>query len=82
MGLFSLFISLLILVSQERKKKAILATIRKRLTALGQTHVLEGLSTGNDSQRQALMDQVMSVDFNVFQRALQGALGDSKLQQL
>lgn len=60
---------------QERKRKAILAAIRKRLTALGQTHVLEGLSTGEEHQRQELMDQLLSIDFGLFQRALLYAQG-------
>jgi len=60
---------------QERKRKAILSAIRKRLTALGQTHVLEGLSTGEESQRQGLMDQLVSIDFGLFQRALLHARG-------
>lgn len=55
---------------EERKRKAILSAIRKRLTALRQTHVLEGLSTGEESQRQELMDQLVSIDFGLFQRAL------------
>lgn len=66
---------------QERKNKAILAAIRKRLTSLGQTHVLEGLSTGDESQQGELMEQLMSLDFGLFQRAVQNALGSQKSQQ-
>lgn len=62
-----------ILAIQERKRKAILSAIRKRLRALGQTHVLEGLSIGEESQRQSLMDQLMSIDFGLFQQALLNA---------
>lgn len=66
---------------QERKNKAILAAIRKRLTSLGQTHVLDGLSTGVESQQGELMEQLMSLDFGLFQRAVQHALGSQKSQQ-
>lgn len=60
-------------LKMERKRKAILSAIRKRLRALGQTHVLEGLSIGEESQRQSLMDQLMSIDFGLFQQALLNA---------
>lgn len=66
---------------QERKKKAMLAAIRKRLTSLGQTHVLEGLSTGDESQQGELMEQLMSLDFGLFQRAVQNAFGSQKSQR-
>ncbi|KAG0567627.1 hypothetical protein KC19_7G149500 [Ceratodon purpureus] len=60
---------------EERKRKAIFSAIRKRLTALGQAHVLDGLTTGDETQRQALMDQLMTIDFGRLQQALQHAFG-------
>ncbi|CAM6009301.1 unnamed protein product [Sphagnum balticum] len=44
--------------------------LRKQLIALGQEHILAGLSSGTDQQRQALLTQLASIDIQLFQRAL------------
>lgn len=44
--------------------------LRKQLVALGQEHILAGLSSCTDEQRQALLTQLASIDFQLFQRAL------------
>jgi hypothetical protein len=63
---------------QERKTKAMLAAVKKRLTALGQSHVLEGLNSGEESQREALTEQLLSINFSQFQHALDNVFGSSE----
>ncbi|KAH9550882.1 hypothetical protein CY35_10G095000 [Sphagnum magellanicum] len=63
---------------QERKTKAKLAAVKKRLTALGQSHVLEGLNSGEESQREALTEQLLSINFSQFQHALDNVFGSSE----
>ncbi|CAM6065061.1 unnamed protein product [Sphagnum tenellum] len=62
----------------ERKTKAMLAAVKKRLTALGQSHVLEGLNSGEESQREALTEQLLSINFSQFQHALDNVFGSSE----
>ncbi|XP_024373294.1 UDP-N-acetylglucosamine pyrophosphorylase isoform X2 [Physcomitrium patens] len=47
-----------------------IAALRSQLADLGQEHVLAGLSSGDSSQRQSLVDQVSSIDLPLFRRAL------------
>ena len=46
------------------------ATLRKNLEAVKQEHVSAGLSIGDDSQRESLLQQLSSIDLAVFQRGV------------
>lgn len=46
------------------------AALRSQLAELGQEHVLAGLSSGDASQRQSLVDQLSGIDLPLFRRAL------------
>ncbi|BFI24597.1 16S rRNA processing protein RimM [Marchantia polymorpha subsp. ruderalis] len=61
-------------LKEKRKVRERFAGLKKRLTAIGQTHILEGLLSGTESQQQDLVNQLLSIDFASFQRALQDVL--------
>jgi hypothetical protein len=46
------------------------ASLRKNLEAVKQEHVLAGLSIGDASQRESLLQQLSSIDLEVFQRGV------------
>ncbi|XP_059063415.1 uncharacterized protein LOC131051001 isoform X2 [Cryptomeria japonica] len=62
-------------IKQKRKTRQKVAGIKKKLHELGQEHILMGLSTGNETQKQALLDQLSRFDFKLFKHALQEASG-------
>lgn len=44
---------------------------------MGQTHVLAGLSTGTKEERDALLEQLLSIDFGILQQALEEGIASS-----
>lgn len=51
-----------------------ISALRRQLAQLGQEHVLEGFSSGDICEKQALIDQLSTVDFSLFQRGLTDVL--------
>ncbi|KAL3700076.1 hypothetical protein R1sor_018098 [Riccia sorocarpa] len=59
---------------EKRKLRERFSGVKKKLMAIGQTHILEGLSTGTESQQQELVSQLLRIDFSLFHRALKHVL--------
>jgi hypothetical protein len=55
--------------------------LRSQLADLGQEQVLAGLSSGDASQRQALVEQVSGIDLALFRRALADVARTLKAKQ-
>lgn len=51
-----------------------IALLRKNLEAQKQEHVLAGLSIGDASQRESLLQQLSSIDLAVFQQGVSDAV--------
>ncbi|KAH9322707.1 hypothetical protein KI387_017346, partial [Taxus chinensis] len=62
-------------VKQNRKIRHKVSGVKKKLLEMGQEHILFGLSTGNEAQKQALLDQLLRFDFKLFKHALQDSSG-------
>lgn len=62
---------------ERRKLRGKLGGLKKRLKAMGQTHILAGLSAGTKEERDALLEQLLSIDFGILQQALDESLVSS-----
>ncbi|CAM6105139.1 unnamed protein product [Calypogeia fissa] len=62
---------------ERRKLRGKLGGLKKRLIAMGQTHVFAGLSIGTKEERGALLEQLLSIDFGILQQALEEGIVSS-----
>eukprot|EP00850_Spirogloea_muscicola_P006461 SM000030S11470 [mRNA] locus=s30:906405:910531:+ [translate_table: standard] len=53
----------------KRKRKSQMAAVRKRYTSAAQAHVLQGLSLGERSQQDSLLEELLSIDVQRLQQA-------------
>ncbi|KAL2651794.1 hypothetical protein R1flu_019922 [Riccia fluitans] len=65
-------------VKEKRKLRERFSGLKKKLMAIGQMHILEGLSSGTESQQQELVSQLLSIDFGSFHQAVQDVLPQSE----